>query len=132
VGTRRCDERAFERTERKKNGIKRSELGMGRKITRRDFLDGVALAVSGAAVAGPLALASEIDEESQLSSYPPGLTGLRGDQEKIYEFAHKLRDGKKWDSLGAVEEEKDSYDLVVAGAGISGLAAAYFLSRTGG
>jgi len=101
------------------------ELGMGRKITRRDFLDGVALAVGGA-VARPLALASEIDDESELPSYPPGLTGLRGDQEKVYEFAHKLRDGKKWDSLGALEEEKDSYDLVVAGAGISGLAAAYF------
>jgi spermidine dehydrogenase len=28
--------------------------------------------------------------------------------------------------LGPVEEEKDSYDLVIAGAGISGLAAAYF------
>jgi spermidine dehydrogenase len=100
------------------------ELGMGRKITRRDFLDGLALAVSGAAVAGPLALG--IDEESQLPSYPPGLTGLRGDQEKVYGFAHKLRDGKKWDSLGAVEDEKDSYDLAIAGAGISGLAAAYF------
>jgi spermidine dehydrogenase len=102
------------------------ELGMGRKISRRDFLDGVALAVGGAAVAGPLALPSGVDDESELPSYPPRLTGLQGDQEKVYEFAHKLRDGKKWDSLGAVEEEKDCYDLVVAGAGISGLAAAYF------
>jgi spermidine dehydrogenase len=108
------------------------ELGMGRKITRRDFLDGVALAVGGAAVAGPLALARGIDDESEFPSYPPGLTGLQGDQEKVYEFAHRLRDGKKWDSLGAVEEEEDSYDLVVAGAGISGLAAAYFYRARAG
>ena len=114
------------------------ELGMGRKITRRDFLDGVALAVGGAAVAGPPAMAGvlpgaegsgvkpRVQEEGKLPAYPLALTGLRGDQDKVYEFAHQLRDGKKWDSLGAVEEEKDSYDLVVAGAGISGLAAAYF------
>jgi spermidine dehydrogenase len=56
----------------------------------------------------------------------PRLTGLRGDQAQVYEFAHKLRDGKSWNSLGTVEDEKDSYDLLVAGAGISGLAAAYF------
>src|SRR5579862_4133814 len=114
------------------------ELGMERKITRRDFLDGVALAVGSAAAAGPLAMAGvlpgaegsgvkpRVQEEGKLPAYPPALTGLRGDQDKVYEFAHQLRDGKKWDSLGAVEEEKDSYDLVVAGAGISGLAVAYF------
>ena len=114
------------------------ELGMGRKITRRDFLDGVALALGGTAVAGPLALAGAsgkseasavkplLQEEGTSPAYPPGLTGLRGDQAQVYEFAHQLRDGKKWDSLGTVEDEKDSYDLVVAGAGISGLAAAYF------
>lgn len=114
------------------------ELGMGRKITRRDFLDGVALALGGAAVAEPLALAGAsrksegsavkplLQEEGTSAGYPPGLEGLRGDQDQVYEFAHQLRDGKKWDSLGTVEEEKDSYDLVVAGAGISGLAAAYF------
>src|ERR1700746_4238364 len=113
-----------------------TELGMGRKITRRDFLDGVALTMGATAVAGPLALArcspganrdgTLPKEGGALPAYPPGLTGLRGDQGQVYEFAHKLRDGKSWDSLGTIEEEKDSYDLVVAGAGISGLAAAHF------
>jgi spermidine dehydrogenase len=108
------------------------ELGMGRKITRRDFLDGMALAVGGA-VAGACpnyAWSGEETGAGRMSAlpvdYPPGLTGLRGDQDQAYEFAHKLRDGKSWDILGPVEEEKDSYDLVIAGAGISGLAAAYF------
>jgi spermidine dehydrogenase len=115
------------------------ELGMGRKITRRDFLDGVALAVGGTAVAEPLARAGRwcgsegsgveplpLQEKERLPADPPGLTGLRGDQAQVYEFAHQLRDGKSWNSLGTVEDEKDSYDLLVAGAGISGLAAAYF------
>jgi len=114
------------------------ELGMGRKITRRDFLDGMALAVGGAAAAGPLAMAGPsfgsegsgvkplLQEDERLPANRPRLTGLRGDQAQVYEFAHKLRDGKSWNSWGTVEDEKDSYDLLVAGAGISGLAAAYF------
>jgi spermidine dehydrogenase len=118
------------------------ELGMGRKITRRDFLDGVALAVGGAAVAGPFGLsgAARVDAREQKvggapalqNDYPPALTGLRGDQDKAHEIAHRLRDGKAWESLGAAEDEKDSYDLVVVGAGISGLAAAYFFRKLHG
>ena len=102
------------------------ELGMRRKITRRDFLDGVAMAVGGAAVAGQLTMAGGTGDESKLAGHPPGLTGLRGDQDKVYEFAHKLRDGKSWTSLGTLEEDSESCDLVVVGAGISGLAAAHF------
>jgi len=102
------------------------ELGMKRKITRRDFLDGVAMAVGGAAVAGQLTMAFGTGDESKLAVYPPGWTGLRGDQDNVYEFAHKLRDGKSWTSLGTLEEDSESYDLVVVGAGISGLAAAHF------
>jgi spermidine dehydrogenase len=121
------------------------ELGMQRKITRRDFLDGVAIGVVGAAWARPLALAAtsqagrnealgagispSLHEEGKLPGYPPALTGLRGDQDKVFEYAHKLRDGKSWDTFGTVEEEHESYDLVVAGAGISGLATAYFYRK---
>jgi spermidine dehydrogenase len=124
------------------------KLGMHRRITRRDFLDGAAVAIGGAAVAGSLGLglgeaavtsakSSGINpllhqEESSLPSYPPALTGLRGDQDKVFEYAHKLRDGKSWESFGAVEEEHDWYDLIVVGAGISGLAAAYFYRKHAG
>jgi spermidine dehydrogenase len=54
---------------------------------------------------------------------------LRGDQQNVYEIAHKLRDGKAWDSLGVPENSAETYDLVVVGAGISGLAAAYFYRK---
>jgi spermidine dehydrogenase len=119
------------------------ELGMHRKITRRDFLDGVAIAVGGAAVAGPFALGGMARGDAQeknaggtpfgaqgkpalQNDNPPALTGLRGDQDKVYEFAHRLRDGKAWESFGTAEEKKEVYELIVVGAGISGLAAAYF------
>jgi len=98
------------------------KLGMDRKITRRDFLDGVAMVIGGAAC--PFAMAGQ-----GLPDYPPALTGLRGDQERVYEFAHRLRDGKAWDSFAAPEDERDPYDLLVVGAGISGLSAAYFYRK---
>src|SRR5215472_1507072 len=101
------------------------QLGMQRKITRRDFLDGVAMSVGGAALTAPFsAIAGQ--PRSELPSYPPALTGLRGDQDKVFAYAHQLREGRKLDSFGAVQDDKERYDLVVVGAGISGLAAAYF------
>jgi len=105
------------------------------KITRRDFLDGAAMAIGGAALKGSaldLHVFGKETSRGELSAYPPALTGLRGDQDQVFEYAHKLRDGKSWETFGAVEEEADSYDLVVVGAGISGLAAAHFYRKQNG
>jgi spermidine dehydrogenase len=100
------------------------ELGMDRPITRRDFLDGVAVTIGGAIIATHAPAMSA--QEANSANYPPALTGLRGDQKNVYEIAHKLRDGKAWDSLGSPEKSRETYDLIVVGAGISGLAAARF------
>src|SRR6201997_4509023 len=113
----------------KKNRLDR-EIGMDRSISRRDFLDGVAVTIGGAAVAMHLPMASA--QEMKTSSYPPALTGLRGDQDQVFKYAHKLRDGKAWDSLGTPEKSGETYDLVVVGAGISGLAAAHFYQKKHG
>ena len=61
--------------------------------------------------------------------YPPSLTGLRGSHEGSYEVAHAVSRGRKtydYPNIPLLEEE---YDLIVVGAGISGLAAAYFYQQ---
>ncbi len=89
-------------------------------ITRRDFLNGVALTI-----AAGLTPAAQI--AAQPLRYPPGLTGLRGHNAGSFDVAHALRDGSKFSIDGLPVEE--SYDLVVVGGGISGLAAAWFYRR---
>ena len=106
----------------------RESLGKSRHITRRDFLDGVA--ISGAAVlASGGALGSLVAgrERRPEAPYPPALTGLRGSHPGSFEAAHALRDGTL--DFSSARDTGESYDLVVVGAGISGLAAAYFFRQ---
>ncbi|MGO4125488.1 FAD-dependent oxidoreductase [Inquilinus sp. YAF38] len=98
------------------------DLGMGRPISRRDFLDGVALTVGAAALGGPLTRSAFA--AGPAAAYPPKLTGLRGHHEGSYNVMHSVRDGTFWDKAGAPEATGERYDLVVVGGGISGLAAA--------
>jgi spermidine dehydrogenase len=101
------------------------ELGMNRKITRRDFLDGAALAVGGAVVASAVPRVFGLSDfasapEKNPAYYPPALTGLRGNHEGSYPVAHSLRDHTFWDSAAKPENIGETYDLVVVGGGISG------------
>ena len=112
------------------------ELGMGRKIARRDFLNGVGVTI-GASLAAPNTVLGEMlsradaeyAPEKQAGYYPPAKTGLRGDHDGSWEVAHAMRDGKKW---GQAKKEKETFDLIVVGGGISGLAAAYFYRQQAG
>ena len=94
------------------------------RITRRDFLNGVALTIaSGLTPAAPVA--------ADPPRYPPALTGLRGQHAGSFEVAHAVgRDGRRYPIENLPVEE--SYDLVVVGGGISGLAAAWFYRRAAG
>src|SRR6266436_3089932 len=109
-------------------------LGMGGPITRRDFIDGIAVTAAVAASA-PVLAAIDPGEASTAPQdrpdyYPPALTGLRGSHPGSFEAAHALRDGA---SIPAAADTGESYDLVVVGGGISGLAAAHFFqARAGG
>src|SRR2546430_1726708 len=106
------------------------ELGMFREITRRDFLNGVAVGTGAAAAESWLpALAwadHDLAPQDKPGYYPPALTGLRGSHPGSFEDAHKLRDGNFWKSSGQPTDTGESYDLIIVGGGISGLAAAYF------
>ncbi|MEM8500239.1 MAG: FAD/NAD(P)-binding protein [Pseudomonadota bacterium] len=99
-------------------------LGMNRDISRRDFVNGIA---SVAAVSAMPAYANTgtVRSKSRAGYYPPAKTGLRGSHEGSYEVAHELgREARK--DWGPVTDTDDVYDLIVVGAGISGLAAAHF------
>lgn len=116
------------------NDWKDAELGMGRGITRRDFLNGVALTVGAAILPSDLFAAADMQagREKSPDYYPPALTGLRGSHVGSFEVAHSLRDGTFWDHAGTPVDTKETYDLVVVGGGISGLSAAHFFRKAAG
>ncbi len=111
------------------------ELGMRRSITRRDFLNGVSIAVGASLVAGsPWVDAFGIPDspfapEKDPNYYPPAKTGMRGSHDGSWEVAHAMRDGTEWPEAAA---DNENYDLIVVGGGISGLAAAYFYRKYAG
>src|SRR5215471_7026130 len=94
------------------------------RITRRDFLNGVALTIASGLTPAAQAAADP-------ARYPPALTGLRGQHAGSFEVAHAVgRAGRRFPIESLPVEE--SYDLVVVGGGISGLAAAWFYRRIAG
>ena len=97
------------------------------KITRRDFLNGTQVAI-GAALLSPWTEVFGADASNfQLGAdyYPPAKIGLRGSHDGAWETMHARVSGATWPK-GDPERE---YDLVVVGAGISGLSAAHFFRR---
>jgi len=121
------------------------ELGMDRGISRRDFLNGVAVGIGGALASPPMRAAllpsepptaakgvEKFAPEEAAGYYPPALTGMRGNHDGSFPYAHRLRDGEAWDADGSPQKTGESYDLVVVGGGISGLAAAYFFRKSAG
>src|SRR5713101_3474491 len=116
------------------NDWKDRELGMDRGITRRDFLNGVALTVGAAILPSGLlaAIDAPVGAEKSPDYYPPALTGLRGSHPGSFDPAHSLRDGRFWDQAGAPVDTGESYDLVIVGGGISGLSAAHFFRKVAG
>jgi spermidine dehydrogenase len=110
------------------------DLGMNRPITRRDFLNGVAIGIGSTMSAavlrdipgGELLLEAAGLAQDAPGYYPPALTGMRGSHDGSFDVSHAMRDGRFWQRAGQPLDTKERYDLVVVGGGISGLAAAYF------
>jgi len=107
---------------------------MGARITRRDFLNGVAI-TAGAVMIPPemwAAAAADLDGQNAPGYYPPAKTGLRGDHAGSFEAMHKVRDGAFWEDAPKPVDTGESYDLVIVGGGISGLAAAHYFRKAAG
>ncbi len=103
-------------------------LGMGRPIARRDFLNGVAIGITGAyaamnGLAPKVAMAAASEDAAE---YPPLRTGLRGQYPAAVEEFARIREGKYAQFPVADAEITEEFDLVIVGGGISGLSAAYF------
>ena len=102
------------------------ELGMDRAISRRDFLNGSAAIIAAAALPGGALASGGESAQAGNAGYPPLRTGLRGSHPGSYEVAHQLARGGRQDWGPVQEAESDVYDLIIVGAGISGLSAAHF------
>jgi len=109
---------------------------MHRNITRRDLLNGMAIGAGSLLTADPL-FAALIREDSAPEKspnyYPPALIGMRGNHDGSFTYAHAIRDGKRLDTdARPAAGPAEIYDLVIVGAGISGLSAAYFYRKHAG
>ena len=104
---------------------------MKKNVTRRDFCNGVIIG-TGVNVLSPLNLFGQSDLLTNelgesFSNYPPMLNGMRGSHQGSFEVAHALAwTGQKPSSY---KELNEKYDLVIVGAGISGLATAWFYQQ---
>lgn len=91
-------------------------------VTRRDFLNGVALAVGGAGSAQ----AADADADPALR------TGLQGQTDAVNAVAHAWRDDPTALRRAAALQDPEVRDLVVVGAGLSGLAGAHWFRQHAG
>ncbi len=103
-------------------------LGMDQSISRRDFLNGVGVTI-GASLLPACGKngdpSADVPPPPRSPYYPPAATGMRGSHPGSFEAAHAAVQGQRWDA----ESTGEHYDLVVVGAGISGLSAAYIYRR---
>jgi len=103
-------------------------LGMQKLIPRRDFLNGVAIAMTAtsALARGAQSPSAQADAASTAADYPPVRAGLRGSTPLALAEFDPIREGTYTQFPVADDEITEEYDLVIVGAGISGLSAAHF------
>src|SRR6516162_3912503 len=108
-------------------------LGMERAITRRDFL-GSTLLASGAVLLEGLTPTELLAQKDEFTGYG-GVGEYRtsnGNTWAVLQAGHKIRDGVYERMPTDVVDTGESYDCVIVGGGISGIAAALFLQRQAG
>jgi len=114
-------------------------LGMETGITRRDFLNGTLLG-SGALLlnsASPVRLVAGTAATRSDGNWT-GYGGVgdyansNGNTSAVLEAGHQIRDGRFEDTPANVIDTGETYDCVIVGGGISGLAAALIFQRKAG
>ncbi len=105
------------------------KLPLSQPIPRRDFLNGMAVALTGTYAFLSHAAGATFDDppgakpQTSVDSFPPLRSGLRGNYPAAIADFDRIEQGQYHDVPAA--ETGEDYDLVIVGAGISGLAAAY-------
>ncbi len=92
------------------------------EITRRDFINGT-LVAAGTSILSFDATSQAAMAALEPSYYPPARTGLRGSHPGSNDHAHSRAWAGRSD-WGPTTKLSETYDLVVVGGGLSGLAAA--------
>jgi spermidine dehydrogenase len=105
------------------------KLGMDRRVSRRDILHGFGAVAAASFVPGQ-AFADKVLAMEKAGVYPPAFTGMRGNHPGSFNVAHAAAAGGSPDWEQASDADNVFYDLVVVGAGISGLAAAHFYRKS--
>ena len=100
------------------------------EITRRDFINGT-LVAAGTYMLPFDAMGQDAMAALDPSYYPPARTGLRGSHPGSNDHAHSRAWAGRSD-WGPTTKLRETYDLVVVGGGLSGLAAAYFYQQKHG
>lgn len=112
------------------SNLRMRELGIDRKITRRDFLN--------AALLGTGALLLDLPSPLHLSAGTGSWDGYggigdyaesHGNTEDVVRTAHAIRDGRYKNPSSDVTDTGEIFDLVVGGGGLSGLGAAYHFKK---
>jgi spermidine dehydrogenase len=107
-------------------------LGMDEKISRRDFVNGTLVAAAGLFLPhrppGPTWLEDEWTGYGGVGDY----SRSNGNTLDVMNAAHAIRDGSFERSMGSAVDTRETYDLVVVGGGLSGLAAAVFFQKRHG
>jgi spermidine dehydrogenase len=107
---------------------KDKELGMGKPIERRDFLNGVGVAIGASLLPIGVSSAAFVANPAvnpAAQGCPSEKLGMRGSHPGSFENSHAAVAGETWEAKNINEH----YDLIVVGAGISGLSAAYIYRR---
>jgi len=115
--------------ERSENLLKteeKSRLGVDRPITRRDFVKGMMVGAGCLVLSGCSGPTLDPDAPPTLTSRPPVHSFFGGDTGDTISACHRVYHGERFD-LG--EDTGEMYDLVVVGAGLGGLTAAYYYQQ---